>query len=116
MGETLTIGHRFCGPPTSGNGGWVSGSLAGFVDGPPEITLRRPPPLGIPLEVVHGDDGEVRLMDAAEVVAEARAAGRRRRDRVAAARHPRRGPGGREALRRSSPPHVSNMLGLRHGP
>lgn len=72
MGETLTIGHRFCGPPTSGNGGWVSGSLAGLVDGPAEITLRRPPPLGIPLEVVHGDDGEVRLMDAAEVVAEAR--------------------------------------------
>ena len=56
MGETLTVGHRFCGPPIWGNGGWVSGSLAGFVDGPAEITLRRPPPLGSPLEVVHGDD------------------------------------------------------------
>jgi hypothetical protein len=72
MGETLVIGHRFCGPPTSGNGGWVSGSLAGFVEGPAEVTLRQPPPLGTPLEVVHDEDGGVRLLDGDELVAEAR--------------------------------------------
>jgi hypothetical protein len=38
------------------------------------VTLRRPPPLGRELVVAGGDDGGVRLLDGADVVAEARPA------------------------------------------
>ena len=37
---SITIPHRYCGPPESGNGGWVSGTVAEHVrddrpSGPP---------------------------------------------------------------------------------
>lgn len=69
--------RRFCGPPDSGNGGWTAGALAALDlrDAPAdhagswptiEVSLRRPPPLEVPmpLEVVDGVtsatyDGEV---------------------------------------------------------
>ncbi|MEH0972667.1 hypothetical protein V6U77_16220 [Micromonospora sp. CPCC 205546] len=54
----MIIESRFNGPPGSGNGGWSAGVFAGAAGpGPVEVTLRRPPPLEIPLTVV---DGEVR--------------------------------------------------------
>ena len=57
MSETLTISARFCGPPTSGNGGYSAGLLAGLLDSqqPIEVTLRAPPPLDRPLCVTRGD-------------------------------------------------------------
>ena len=56
----LTVPRRYCGPPESGNGGWVSGSLAAHVrtSGPlPAVSVRlsAPPPLERPMPVV-GDD------------------------------------------------------------
>lgn len=53
----LTVPHRFCGPPASGNGGWVSGALASLartsVDLPAvSVRLTSPPPLDRPLSVV----------------------------------------------------------------
>jgi hypothetical protein len=69
--ETLTIEPRFNGPPDSGNGGYTCGRLAQYVDGPAEVTLRLPPPIGRPLEVAGSDDGVV-LRDAESIVAEAR--------------------------------------------
>jgi hypothetical protein len=53
---TLTIPRRFNGPPESGNGGYVSGLLAGLFDGPARVTLRRPIPLGVQLQVERSDD------------------------------------------------------------
>ncbi|WBB66646.1 hypothetical protein [Micromonospora sp. WMMD812] len=55
----MRIESRYNGPPGSGNGGWSAGVFAGAaeVPGPVEVTLRRPPPLDIPLSLV---DGEVR--------------------------------------------------------
>ncbi len=55
-GATLVVAGRFCGPPGSGNGGYVAGRLAGFlaaegVEGAVEVTLREPPPLDVPLDV-----------------------------------------------------------------
>ena len=46
----LTIPHRYCGPPESGNGGWVSGAVAEHVPTTadrPAVTVRlaSPPPL-----------------------------------------------------------------------
>ena len=57
----LVIPSRFCGPPSSGNGGWSAGALAAVLtphaDGTwptIEVTLRQPPPLDEPMPVVDG--------------------------------------------------------------
>ena len=53
----LTVPRRFCGPPSSGNGGYVAGALAGHVDAPVvSVSLLAPPPLDTPMsvEVVEG--------------------------------------------------------------
>lgn len=68
---TLTIDPRFRGPGWFGNGGYVCGRLARFVDGPAEVTLRRPTPLARPL-TVHPDREAVRLQDGETLLAEAR--------------------------------------------
>jgi hypothetical protein len=67
---TVTIGHRYRGPLTSGNGGYSAGLLAGFVDGPAEVMLRLPPPLERPLRVQE-HDGKLLLLDGDAIVAEA---------------------------------------------
>jgi hypothetical protein len=51
MKGSLVIPSRFCGPPGSGNGGYVCGRIAAYVDGPVTVTLRRPPPLATPMAV-----------------------------------------------------------------
>jgi hypothetical protein len=68
--ESVMIEERYRGPARSANGGYAAGRLAAFVDGPAEVTLRLPPPLGRPLTVVE-DDGRVLLCDGDAVVAEA---------------------------------------------
>jgi hypothetical protein len=69
----LTIPYRYHGPPNSGNGGYTSGRLAAFVDGTAQVTLRKPPPLDTPMQVVE-EGGAFKLMDGDELVAEAQAA------------------------------------------
>src|SRR5450755_4067922 len=54
MTDSLVIPSRFCGPPGSGNGGYVCGRIAAYVDGPVTVTLRRPPPLATPMAVERG--------------------------------------------------------------
>ena len=65
MGDTLTIPGRFNGPPDSANGGYTCGLLAQLVDAEVvEVSLRRPPPLDTPLDVVRdGDRVELRHDD-----------------------------------------------------
>ena len=70
MSETLLIPARFNGPPTSANGGYACGLVAGLVGGRAEVTLRRPPPLDVPLAVEREDGGRVRVLDGDAVVAE----------------------------------------------
>ena len=70
MPDTVTIPSRFNGPPTSANGGYTCGLVAGLV-GAEEVTvsLRLPPPIEKPLAVVR--DGErVELRDGDALVAE----------------------------------------------
>jgi hypothetical protein len=69
MHATLVIPARFRGPPASANGGYTAGSLAAWIDGEAEVTLRRPPPLERPLDVQIGP-GDVKLLDDGELVAE----------------------------------------------
>jgi hypothetical protein len=78
----IVIPPRFCGPPESGNGGWVSGSLARHVvTGPerPAVTVRlaSPPPLERPLRLVEHRDAEppgIWLLDGDHLVAAAASA------------------------------------------
>jgi hypothetical protein len=53
----IVVEKRFCGPPNSANGGYVSGLLAAHIDGSAEITLRTPPPLGQRLDIVPSELG-----------------------------------------------------------
>lgn len=69
----IVIDERFCGPPGSGNGGYVAGRLAASLGGEAEVTLRHPPPLGVPLRVVPRDGG-AELLHGDRLIAEARPA------------------------------------------
>src|SRR5262249_32857096 len=44
MTGTITIARRFCGPPDSGNGGYVCGRLPPFIQGPAVVRFPVPPP------------------------------------------------------------------------
>lgn len=74
---SFLVPHRFCGPPRSGNGGWVSGHAAALVPGPSDgavtVRLRTPPPLDRDLEVRTGEDGTLTVTDGDHVVLEATA-------------------------------------------
>jgi hypothetical protein len=72
--ESLSIPRRFNGPLDSGNGGYCSGAVAGFLEGAAEVSLRRPVPLETPLDVVRASDGSVRVLDDEVLIAEARPA------------------------------------------
>jgi hypothetical protein len=71
MTGSLAIAPRFCGPPDSGNGGYVCGLIAGYLDGPAEVTLLRPPPLDVPLAVERDGHGSVRILHGQTLIAEA---------------------------------------------
>jgi hypothetical protein len=66
----LVIDPHYSGPPGSANGGYTCGLVAALLDGPAEVTLRLPPPLGRPLRVERTDD-RVAIFDDAALVAEA---------------------------------------------
>jgi hypothetical protein len=76
MSETLVIAERFCGPPGTGNGGYVAGRLArGFTGGGTvEVTLRAAAPLATPLDVAETPEGERVLSHAGSVIAQAKRA------------------------------------------
>jgi hypothetical protein len=68
---SLTVATRFCGPPGTANGGWLSGRLAAEVDAPVvAVRLRRPTPLERPLQV-RRDGAAVDLLDGGELLARA---------------------------------------------
>lgn len=79
--STLVVPARFCGPPTSGNGGWTAGELAAHLEHgcptdrgdswpPVRVRLRQPPPLDETMAVADVD-GTTTLLRHGEVVAEA---------------------------------------------
>src|SRR5918998_3323519 len=74
MASMPVIAPRFNGPPGSGHGGYSAGCAAVLVAAPVvEVTLRRPPPLGVELEVERADGGAA-LLDGDGVVVTARPA------------------------------------------
>ena len=67
--QTLTIARRFCGPPNSGNGGYVCGMLARHIPGPAEVVLRAPPPLETEFDVVEVEAGRWALRQGTATIA-----------------------------------------------
>lgn len=68
---TLTVPYRFRGPAGSANGGYMCGLIAGYVDGPATVTLRRPPPLAAPMTVEVDATGSLLVLHGATRIAEA---------------------------------------------
>lgn len=61
--KQVIIERRFAGPPNSGNGGYVSGVLAGALAGSATVVLRAVVPLDAPLSLEVAD-GRATLTDA----------------------------------------------------
>ena len=57
------IGRQFCGPPNSGNGGYVCGVLAKGLEGPVTSMIRAPVPLDTDLTFETGASGNRLLGD-----------------------------------------------------
>jgi len=76
--DTVIVKQRFCGPPNSGNGGYVSGLLTNYCGSscgsPVEVRLMAPPPLDRLLDVFQDDEQNVFLLDGNQMVASAKAA------------------------------------------
>jgi hypothetical protein len=69
VAANVVIDERFNGPAGSANGGYACGLVANAIEGPAEVSLRAPPPLGRELSLER--DGErVLLMDGEQLVAE----------------------------------------------
>lgn len=74
MARQIIVGQQYCGPPTSGNGGYVCGLMAGLLEGPVTGILRAPVPLATPLDPAV-EEGSVRLLGPfGTLIGEARAA------------------------------------------
>lgn len=69
--DTVIIDKKFCGPPKSGNGGYVCGLLARYIEGVAEVSLRQPPPLNTKLDIYKEDD-QVKLYKGDLLIAEAK--------------------------------------------
>jgi hypothetical protein len=72
--NTLTVSARFCGPPTSANGGYFAGMVATLAARTVSVRLRKPPPLDTELAVVSDAEGALEVRHGAELVGEARPA------------------------------------------
>jgi hypothetical protein len=70
VSNEILIDRSFNGPPDSGHGGYSCGLVAAHVEGPAEVTLRRPPPLDTALAVTPDADGSVRVRAGDDLVAE----------------------------------------------
>jgi len=69
--RTLLIAERFCGPPTSANGGYFAGLVAALAPQSLTVRLLKPPPLGTPLRVEEGAAGTLRVLEGAQAIGEA---------------------------------------------
>jgi hypothetical protein len=73
-GAALIVPPLFNGPPGSANGGYFAGALAALLPGVPDsavVSLRKPPPLGVPMRALATDSGGVTLHHGEVLVGEA---------------------------------------------
>jgi hypothetical protein len=69
--ELFEIAKRFCGPPRSGNGGYVCGRIAKHLQGTVAVRLKAPPPLNAELRLESTDE-QARLFQDTTLVGEAK--------------------------------------------
>lgn len=70
----LTVSSRFCGPPTSGNGGYSCGLLDRQTDYISEVTLRQPIPLDREMRLDTLAENQLQLLAGEELIATVRPA------------------------------------------
>jgi hypothetical protein len=70
--NTLTIASRFCGPPSSSNGGYFAGLVATLASRTVAVRLLKPPPLDTELSVVELEEGVLQVRQGEEPIGEAR--------------------------------------------
>ena len=70
----ITITRQFCGPPNSGNGGYVSGLLGAAIAGPSTAVLKAIIPLDAPLTLTVGETGATLTGAGGTLIAESKAA------------------------------------------
>ncbi|WP_394763528.1 hypothetical protein [Phenylobacterium sp.] len=58
----IIVAQQFCGPPNSGNGGYVCGLIAKDIEGPATAVLRARVPLDVSLSLLS-EDGAMQLKD-----------------------------------------------------
>jgi len=64
MQQEIVIKRRYCGPPSSGNGGYSCGLIAKHLAGLSEVKLMVPPPLDTPMQLIKTEtSAELRLND-----------------------------------------------------
>jgi hypothetical protein len=59
--KSLWVAKRFCGPPTSANGGYFAGLIATLAPRTLSVRLKAPPPLDTGLSVTETLDGRVEV-------------------------------------------------------
>ncbi len=72
--KNLVIAARYCGPPTSSNGGYFAGLVATHAARTLAVRLLKPPPLDTELSVREHPDGTLQVLQGEEPIGEARAA------------------------------------------
>jgi acyl-coenzyme A thioesterase PaaI-like protein len=70
----VVVARQFCGPPNSGNGGYVAGLMAQSIPGPATAVLRAIIPLDTPLDLVAGATVSTLTGEAGALIGEATAA------------------------------------------
>ena len=70
--QTITINERYNGPPNIANGGYVCGLLANFIEGPADVWIRKPTPMGCELSIVSRDDDSFCIMSNGDICVEAK--------------------------------------------
>jgi len=71
---TIVVAKRFCGPPTSANGGYFCGLVAALSTQTLTVRLLKPPPLDVELEATTQPDGGILVRHGDTVIAQARVA------------------------------------------
>ncbi len=65
----ITIDSRYCGPPGSGNGGYVCGRIAQYLGNSAQVRLHAPVPLNKSMKLLRQENGNLHLMDEDQLIA-----------------------------------------------
>jgi hypothetical protein len=68
--KSVRVARRFCGPPTSANGGYFAGLIAALAPHTLSVRLAMPPPLDTELAVTETQDGRIEVRHGDTVIGE----------------------------------------------